>query len=106
MRLSFEGINRMCPVRPPEDDRPALAPYLVAAGTPVVPYWTDRHPALALDVGEWGRSLADLLAPDATLTVTPRGTVQVRARCCDTAPDAVLPALEVLFRRSRTLPAD
>jgi poly(ribitol-phosphate) beta-N-acetylglucosaminyltransferase len=108
LRLSFAGINRTVPVRwaAPDADAapPALEPYLTNSGTPVIPYWTGARAALALDVGQWSRSLAEQLADRTTPAVAGAGVqLQLPLR---TAAGATFPPIELLFQPVDETPGD
>jgi hypothetical protein len=100
LRLSFAGINRTALVRPAGGADPAVAesmPAVTGAGSVVVPYWTAGRPTLAIDVGQWGRPVAAVLAARTTVAVGPRRSVLVQVPI-RSAASSVMPHVEVCFR--------
>jgi len=108
LRLRFAGWSRSAPLRPnsagPRLPQPAV-PFLAADGTVVSSYWTQPKPTVALDVGQWARSLAAQVAASSMLEATGRRTLRLRLRFLSAA-SAPMPPLELLLEPEDATPGE
>ena len=103
LRLRFAGWSLGSVLRPGaagREKRPPTPPMIGRDGTPLITYWTRPNPSLALDVGQWMRSLTAERAA-AVVVHPPRRNVARVVVPLEVAPDAPLPGVEVMFEPER-----